>query len=797
MLKHLFKQTLRGIGRDKFHSLVNIFGLGLGIACCIIGLLFVQSELTFDRHHPQHARIFRYGVQMTIGGATSIQTSCNPGVGPLFKDFIPEIESFTRIGYPGEIQIRHEDRAFVEENFLWADPAFLTMFTYPFLQGSPQAALARPNTAVLTETTAGKIFGPENPVGQVVEIENQGPFEVTGVIADPPENQHLKFTALLSFSTLFKGRKEADLYRPADFSTDMDYELYFLCAPGFTPAAFHRRAEQFHRKFQAATDRIHYRSVVERLDDIHLRSTLDPGQSASNARFLFWFGGVVLLILFLAGVNYVNLTTARSGRRAKEIGVRKVAGSSIAQLVGQLLAESLLFVMIAVLAGILLAWGILALTPFNQVIGKNLRLDLLTNPVLPLGLPLVWLAVGLLAGLYPAFYLARMAPVKTIKSGSAGLGAGRLVRQGLLMLQFVISIGAIAITLLMTHQLAYMKTKDLGFRRDNVVIVRVTEAEVLQRIGTLKEEFLRYPGVEAAAFSDSVPGWGFSGSAFQWETASGEMKGYAFPSLQADPDYFRTMGIPLLQGRGFSRPATDADRRNHSLEFIVSESLVRRLGWKNPIGRRCEFGTVIGVVRDFHFYPLQYELRPLFITAPVGPAPFLNLRVRADRLRETLDRLRARWQDIAPGRPFLYSFLDERLARFYADDEKQQKLATMFSTLCLLISGLGLFALASFHIGQRTKEIGIRRSLGASPASVVLLLSRRFAWGVLLANLLAWPLAYLFMRQWLQNFAYRIAIGPGVFLLSGALVLLIALLTVSVQSLRAARANPVESLRYE
>ncbi len=796
MLRNLLKQTLRGIGRDKFHSLVNIFGLGLGIACCIIGLLFVQSELTYDRHHQKHGRIFRYGVQMTIGGATNIQTSCNPGVGPLLKDFVPEIEAFTRIGYPGEIQVRHEDRAFAEENFLWADPDFFRIFTYPFIQGSPRAALARPDTAVLTQSTALKIFGRENPVGQVVEIENEGPFEVTGVIADPPDNEHLRFTALLSFSTLFKGQKEADLYRPAEFSTNMDYDLYFLCASGFTPAEFSRKAELFYRKFQAATDRIHYRSLVERLDDIHLRSTLDSGNAASNARFLFWFGGVILLILFLAGVNYVNLTTARAGRRAKEIGVRKVAGSSLSQLVGQLLAESLLFVLISVLAGILLAWVILVFTPFNQVIGLNLRVGL-TNSVLFLGLPVVWITVGLLAGLYPAFYLARMAPVKTIKSGSRGLGAGRFVRQGLLILQFVISIGAIAMTLLMTRQLDYMRTKDLGFRRDNVVIVKVTEAEVLRRIGALKEEFLRYPGVEAAAFSNSVPGWGFGGSAFKWETASGEMTGYAFASLEADPDYFRTMGIPLVQGRGFSRLATAADVRNRSLEFIVSEGLVRKLGWTDPIGKRCEYGTVIGVVRDFHFYPLQYELRPLFIVTPVDPAPFLNLRIRADRVRETLDRLRTRWQAIAPGRPFFYSFLDERLARFYADDERQQKLATMFSALCVLISGLGLFALASFHIEQRTKEIGIRRTLGASLASVVLLLGRRFAWGVLLANLLAWPLTYLFMHQWLQNFAYRTAIGPGDFLLSGALVLFIALLTVSVQSLRAARANPVESLRYE
>jgi putative ABC transport system permease protein len=797
MLRNLLKQTLRGIGRDKFHSLINIFGLGLGIACCIIGLLFLRSELTFDRHHQKHTRIFRYGVEMTIGGVTSIQSTCNPGAGPLLKDFIPEIESFTRIGYLGEIQVRHEDRAFAEEDFLWADSDFFSIFTYPFIRGNPRDALVRPNTAVLTRTTARKIFGRENPIGQVVEIENQGPFEVTGIIADPPDNEQLRFTALLSFSTLFKGREEAEIYQPARLSGGMDYDLYFLFAPGFTVADFDRKAELFYQKYQAATDTIHYRSLVEPLDEVHLRSTIDSGQAAANARFLYWFGGVVLLILFLAGVNYVNLTTARAGRRAKEIGVRKVAGASHAQLVGHLLGESLLFVLLSVVAGVLLAWGILVFTPLNHVIGKDLRMDPLTDPLLLAGLPVVWLVVGLLAGLYPAFYLARMAPVKTIKSGSGGQRRGRFVRQGLLMLQFVISIGAIAMTLLMTRQMDFMKTKDLGFRHDHVVVVKVTDAEVLERIGAFKEELSRYPGVSAAAFSSAVPGWGFTGFAFKWETESGEMKPHAFPSLQADPDFFPAMGIPLVQGRNFSRLATAADRSNNSLEVIVNESLVRKLGWTNPIGKRCRVGTVIGVVRDFHFHPLQYELRPLFITAPVGPAPYLSVRIRADRVRETLDLLRTRWQAVAPGRPFFFTFLDERLARLYQDDEKQQRLATIFSTICLLISGLGLFALASFTIGQRTKEIGIRRALGASLTSVVLLLNRRFAFWVLLANLVAWPLTYLGMHQWLESFAYRTSIGIGVFLLAGGSVLLVAMLTVSVQSVRAARANPVDSLRYE
>jgi putative ABC transport system permease protein len=798
MIKNMIKQTFRGLGRDKFHSLINIFGLGLGIACCLIGILFVQSELGFDRNHENHARIYRYGVEMTIGGVTSVQDGCNPGAGPLLKDFIPEIESYVRIGYVGEILVKQKDRAFTEENFLWADPSIFTVFTYPFLYGNPQDALQRNNTMVLTRSMSRKIFGDRNPIGEVLEIEKQGPFSVAGVVEDPPDNNQLQFSALLSFSTLFKGLNQAELFKPSELSGDMDYDLYFLFTPGFTAADFDRRSKQFYEKYQAATDSIHYRSLVEPLTGIHLRSAIDQGLAAANSRFLFWFCGIVLLILFLAGVNYVNLTTSRAGKRAKEIGVKKVSGSSHGQLVAHLLAESLFFVFLAVLAGIVLAHGILSLTPLNQVIGKHLKVSLLGNPALLLGLLATWIIVGLLAGLYPAFYLARISPIKTFKGGAGGQGAGRFVRQGLLVAQFVIAIGGLSLTFLMNRQLNFIRNKDLGFTKDTVVLVKVADDELRKRIGAFKDEILRLPGVAAASFSDSVPGSGFTGFAFPWESEQGEMKLHAFNSLQADRDYFQTMGIEIVKGRNFSRPGNPEDVKNHSLEFIVTENLVKDLGWKDPIGKRCELGTVVGVARNFHYSPLHRDVRGTFIIQPVRGTPsYLNMRLRGGRIRETLEALRSRWSAFAPGYPFAYSFLDQRIARYYEQDRRQQKLAVLFSSVCLLISCLGLFALALFHIEQRTKEIGIRKAIGASNGSVALLLTRKFLLWVAMANVIAWPLAYWAMSKWLSNFAFRTSIGPGVFLLAGSLVLLIALLTVGAQSLRAARANPVDSLRYE
>jgi putative ABC transport system permease protein len=797
MLISLFKQTLRGLSRDKFHSLITISGLGLGIACCLIGLLFVQSELGYDRGHTRHERIFHYGVEMTIGGVTSVQSSCNPGAGPLLKDFIPEIEAFARISYLGETMLRQRDRAFTEDRLLWADPSLLTVFTFPLVYGNPRDTLQRHNTMVLTHTLSRKIFGERNPVGEVLAVENQEPFEITGVVADPAENSQVQFSALLSYSTQFKGQDLTQLYQPSRLSGGMGDELYFLFAPGFTAADFDRRAGEFYKKYQAATDAIHYRSLVEPLTDMRLRATINSEQAAANARFLFWFCGIVLLILFLACVNYVNLATSRAGRRAKEIGAKKVSGASHGLLVVHLLAESLLFVLLAVLAGTVLAQAILSLTPLNQVIGTQLRVNLLSNPALLLGLLATWIAVGLLAGLYPAFYLARISPIKTFQGRSGGPATGRLVRQGLLVTQFVIAIGALALTFMMNRQLDFIGNRNLGLTRDAVILVKAGDAALRQRLGAFKQECLRVPGVTAAAFSDSVPGSGFSGNAFNWESEQGEMQMHAFATLQADEDYFRTLGIQIVGGRNFSRPRSADDLRNGTAEFIVTENLAKALGWKEPVGKRCQFGTVIGVARNFHYSPLYRDVRGTFIVQPTEIPDYLNVRLQGGRLRETIAALRARWQAFAPGHPFNYSFLDQRIARFYEQDRRQRTLAVIFSSVCLLISCLGLFALALFHIQQRTKEIGIRKAIGASSGSVTLLLTRRFLLWVALANVFAWPLAYWAMDRWLSHFAFRSSITLSVFLLPAAAVLIIALATVSFHSVRAARANPVDSLRYE
>jgi putative ABC transport system permease protein len=503
------------------------------------------------------------------------------------------------------------------------------------------------------------------------------------------------------------------------------------------------------------------------------------------------------LILFLAGVNYVNLTTSRAGKRAKEIGVKKVCGSSHKQLLWHLLAESFVFVFLALLAGIVLAQGILALTPLNQAIGKKLAINLAANPFLLLALLAVWLSVGVLAGLYPAFYLARISPMRSLASASASQPSGRFIRQGLLLLQFVIAIGAMALTLLMGRQLDFMKNRDLGFTKDPVVLIAIGDAELRQRGGAYKTEVLRLPGVARAAFSDSIPGNGFTGYAFEWESAQGDMQVHAFGSLQADQDYFDTLGIRLVAGRNFSRPGGVQDLENRTMEIIVTENLVKAMGWKDAIGKRCQMGTVIGVARNFHYRSLHRDVRPTFIGQPIAPAPYLNVRLQGGRTRETLDALRSRWAAFAPGGPFAFSFLDQRLARFYEQEERQEKFAFIFSVLCLLISCLGLFALALFHIQQRTKEIGIRKAIGASSGSIAVLLTRKFILWVALANLFAWPLTYWLMGEWLSHFAFRTPITLGVFLLPAAAVLAIALATVSFHSVRAARANPVDSLRYE
>ncbi len=459
---------------------------------------------------------------MTIGGVTSVQTTCNAAAGPLLKEFIPGIESYIRVGPAGEILVKHKTDVFQEENFLWADPGLLTAFSHPLVHGNPADGLNRDNTTVLTRSLARKIFGESNPVGQMLDIENHGPFEITGVIADPPLSDHLQVSALLSFPTLFQGLDQAELFQPSKLSGGMGYGLYFLFAPGFTAEDFAAQERRFYAKYQAAVDGIQYLGLVEPLADIRLRSNLDSGQAAVNARFLFWFGGIVLFILFLACVNYVNLTTARASKRAREIGIKKVVGSSHGALVAHLLAESLVFVLVALAAGVILAQVILALTPLNEVIGKNLQVSLLSNSALLPALAAIWAIVGVLAGLYPAFYLARLSPVRTFRGKAGAPASGRFIRQALLVAQFVITIAAVALTLLMVRQLDYIRDMDLGFRKDNVVLLKVTEAGLLKR----------WP-IRSRRRSAAVPAWlrppvpmlcrvsGYTGFAFNWETASG------------------------------------------------------------------------------------------------------------------------------------------------------------------------------------------------------------------------------------------------------------------------------------
>ncbi|UCG28361.1 MAG: ABC transporter permease, partial [Bacteroidales bacterium] len=538
MLRYYVKHALRVIYRDKFHSVLNVIGLSIGIACGIIVLLYVQNELTYERHHIKKERIYRYGVNMTIGGVNSSQTTCNAAVGPLLKDYMPGIESFVRIGKPGEIMIKHNRDAYYEEDIFWADSSLFHVFTHQFISGDPATCLKNINSIVLTEELAGKIFGDADPMDKTVEIENQGLFTVTGVIKDLPDNSYLMFDGLMSFSTLYHDQDIADVYNPRRLGGNMFFELYFLFKEDFRREDFYSQFQAFYDENLAEYDRIQYKAIAEPVKDIHLRSEITTRESDVFRRLLYGLSSIGIFILVLACINYINLATSRAEGRAKEIGLKKVTGAGKKQLITQFLGESMVLSVISLLLGLGIAEVIFVFTPLNEVFDKDLQIDFFHNPVLAVGSIGLTIIVGILSGLYPSFYLSRILPVKALRGDAKEASHKFGFRNILVIFQFAISIGAVALTLLMNQQLKYVRSKDLGFDREEVLLISVRDEKIRGKMSAYREVINTHHGVVRSSFSSTTPGYGISGWAFLWESNTGEMERHANRELYADRDYF-------------------------------------------------------------------------------------------------------------------------------------------------------------------------------------------------------------------------------------------------------------------
>jgi putative ABC transport system permease protein len=784
------KTAGRKIGRQRGYTFINIAGLAIGLAVCMLISIWVLDELGYDRFHQNIEKIFRVYWEESPSGPGSTSALTPPPMAAALKKDFPEVLRSTRFGTWQRRLVSVGDKSFTETKYMHADPDFFMMFSFPFIKGDPASAFAAPYSVVLTEAAAEKYFGREDPMGKTLNVDRAFDVVVTGILRNVPAGSSLEFDLLSPFDILLKeyiGDENRDNWGFNSFST-----FVMLTDERAGPDVSRKISGYFKALEPEATEDL----ALQPLSMIHLRSGLghDYGNTG-NIKYVWIFGALAVFILTIACVNFMNLTTARSANRAREVGLRKVVGATRRQLVRQFFTESVLMALLSFAGALFLVE--LLIRPFNALAAKDLPSVLRMHPPIFLGFLGLALATGLLAGTYPAIFLSSFRPAVVLKGTLRSAASNTLFRKVLVIFQFSLSVFLIAGTAVISRQLSYMMKLDLGFHRERVVRLPLY-GDFLKKYGTIREEFLRNPDVLGVTASLALP------TNIQNSPGTPEWEGKD-PNEQmeikadfVDYDYLETFGIPLVEGRGFRRDvATDAETA-----FIVNEEAVRRMRLTPPVaGKMFGFwgikGQIIGVMKDAHFQSLHHKIEPMAFKIFPDWFRTMYIKVRAGDIRASLASLEKTWQGLNLGYPFEARFLDDDFETLYRTERRLGTLFRYFAALAVFIGCLGLLGLASFMAEQKAKEIGIRKVLGASISGVTLLMSGQFLKWVLAANLIALPAAWMVMSRWLGGFAYRTEIGIGVFLLSAGLSLGLALLTVAFQSIHAARGNPVVALRQE
>jgi putative ABC transport system permease protein len=806
MITNYFKVAFRNLMRNKLYSLINVLGLAIGLMACILILLYVRFELSYDRFHDKADRIYRIGVHGIIGGNEFEQpVTCPPLAKTLPLEF-PEIEVATRVRNFGYPVLRYKDKVFSEERWFNTDSTFFEVFTVPFIQGDQTTALKKPNTAVITESMAQKYFGDENPIGKILNSDNRRDIEVVGVVEDFPPNSHFHFDFLGSLINYGDG--------DSDFWVNNNYYTYFVLRPGHDPKEVEQKLELLVRKYigpqvqqvlgvsweQLQANGAAYQYFIQPLKDIHLHSQFTAElEPPGNAAYVTIFSIIAIFILAIACINFMNLATARSARRAREVGIRKTLGSTRQQLISQFIAESVLTTAFAVTLAVLLV--LLLLPSFNRLVNMQLHLGLFSAwATIPLLLATI-LGVGILAGSYPAFFLASFRPVKVLKSDRKNRAGHAWLRSGLVIFQFLISIALFASASTIFQQLNFMQYKDLGFNKDNLIIIEKTD-DIGRFIQPFKQELLEHQAIIAVSNSNTVPGRGYGNTVHTHSETTWEDTYLLYNSFN-DMNLKDVFQFEMAEGRFF-----DPERVTDSTAVVINETAVQNLGLKDPIGKYLirpggpdgdVRSQIIGVVKDFHYYSLHQPILPLALY-PYQAGGFgrcTTVRIIPGQAQAALQHIEQVWHKYAGSQPFEYEFFDDDFNRLYSSEVRTRQIVSIFSGLAIFIACLGLFGLASFTTEQRTKEIGIRKAMGASIPGIFGLLTRDTLKLVLLAALIALPVSYYLMNSWLQNYAYRIGYSILGFFISTVIAGLIALLTISQQTLKAATANPVKALKYE
>ncbi|MBN1273936.1 MAG: ABC transporter permease [Candidatus Aminicenantes bacterium] len=778
MIKHYLKTAVRNIFRHKGHSLINIFGLAVGMAGCLLILLWVKDELSYDRFFDHAKSMFRVVQTLEYSGRTEYSVSTPGALGPALKEKFPDVVASSRFFNTGW-SIQYGEKIFSPLGSL-ADPGMLMILSLNFIKGGLEDALDDPLSVALTQETAAKIFGEEEPLGKVLKIDNAVDCTVTGVFEKLPRNSSFEFDYIVPFSILRHRGLNIETWKQNPF-----LETYVLLREGAQAKDFIGKAGGFVQKHDPkSTSRLFLQPVT----DIHLHRLHGGGPII----YIYIFSSIAALILLIACINFMNLSTAKAGGRAKEIGMRKVVGGQRWDVIKQFFGESFLLTFTALILALLTV--VFLMPVFNRLSGKMLTAEAVFDlSILSLILGMTILT-GLLAGSYPALYLSSFRPVQVLKGRLKG-NAGKSFRRVLVIVQFTLSIMLIICTSVVYRQLAFVQSKPLGFNKELLLHARMAKGS--PEYEPVRNELLRDPRIVGVTAVDSPPSYrGESVSGLTWEGKTSTEEG-KMSLRKVDYDFFKTYEMEIFKGRVFSRQVS-SDRTK---AVIINEAAAGVLGMENPVGKWIRFDgqdlTIIGVVRDFHFRSFYEKIEPLLITLRPKECLYVGVRIMPEDVPGAIALLESLWKRLDPGYEFEYEFLDDRMGRMYRAEQRMSKLLSYFTGLAVIISCLGLLGLASFIAEKRTKEIGIRKALGSTIPAIVVLLSKDFVKWVMLANLFAWPGAFFVMRFWLQRFSYRAGMTLWLFVLSAILSLSVALLTVFYQALKAAAANPIDALRYE
>lgn len=805
MFKNHVKIALRNFVRYKLYSFINIAGLAIGIAACLMIYLWVQNELSYDRFHQNSGRIYRIERKVDFRDMHGRAPNTSGPFGPALVRDYPEIENFVRLDFD-EFAVKDQNNIFRKQSLLFTDNSLFEVFDFDLETGDPKTALNQPDSLVLTREMALKYLDTEDALGMSLTVDWHGTvmdFLITGILEDVPNNSHVQFDVAASLST----------YPEENLSSWFNNTLYtyLLLKTGTSIENLENKLSAFLTKYMAAD----FLAIVGPETDIHdvfqmkmnplLNIHLHPSeqfeiQTQGSKTSVYIFSVIALLILIIACINFMNLSTARAKKRAREVGLRKTVGAGKSQLWLQFLGESVFLSFISLVLAILL---ILVFLPvFNSITNKALSISLLFQFGSWFVLLGITLATGVLAGLYPAFYLSAFEPARVLKSGALSGNGKSAFRRVMAVAQFVISITLIIGTLVIFKQMEFIRNKSLGFDKENVVILQADGKQISQNIETFRTKLNEYTGIKSVTISSSVPGgFGFYDTAFKRDDTDDV---FSLVFISTDYDFVDTFGFELIEGRNFSREfGTDIQGA-----IILNEAAVKEIGLtpEEAVGKKLNRfvdidkfreGNIVGIVKDFNFRSLHQVIEPCVLILNPKDFYLITARILPGDVRKTMSFIQQKWGETFPGEEFEYSFLDSRIDLLYEKEGKMRNLFLFFSILSIFVASLGLFGLASFAAEERTKEIGVRKVLGASTVNIFLLLCKEFARWVLLANLVAWPVAYYVMIRWLQNFAYKVNVGLWPFVLSAAVALMIALLTVSFQAIKASLTEPVISLRYE